>query len=92
MSDERRENDVSADRIEGGRPRPDLRAVPGGKRRPESAEAPGDRDEITAEAPDAGAVRPAKVAEARIKILNDYYSRRDIQRRLAERLVLELGA
>lgn len=37
-------------------------------------------------------IRPEKVAEARLKILNGYYGRRDIQRKLAERLLVELGA
>jgi hypothetical protein len=35
-------------------------------------------------------VRPEKVAAARLKILNDYYSREEIQRRLAEQLAIEL--
>jgi hypothetical protein len=36
--------------------------------------------------------RAQKVAEARIKILNGYYARSDVQRELAERLIFELGA
>jgi hypothetical protein len=60
--------------------------------RPEPA-APHDRLELGGEdGSDEVAVRPTKIAEARLKILNDYYSRRDIQLVLAERLILELGA
>jgi len=41
---------------------------------------------------EAEGIRQAKIAEVRIKILNGYYARRDIQTQLAERLILELGA
>lgn len=72
---------------------PRLRAVEGKKRDQSAEETPRDRVEIGADEHDGEAdVRPAKVAEARIKIMNDYYSRRDIQLELAERLILELGA
>lgn len=47
----------------------------------------GEDDEASSEAS-----RAHKVAEARIKILNGYYSRSDVQKELAERLIFELGA
>jgi hypothetical protein len=49
--------------------------------------------EISHDEPRDGAdgIRKGKVSEARLKILNGYYERRDIQLRLAERLILELS-
>lgn len=82
---------------------PRLVEVPGGRsvrgRTPERDDVdPADAPDLQAtdggDAVDAAAdpeVRPEKVAEARLKILNGYYGRRDIQRKLAERLILELG-
>jgi len=57
----------------------------------EELEAGGGADVHGADEPGDPEVRPEKVAEARLKILNGYYGRRDIQRKLAERLILELG-
>lgn len=71
-------------RNQDGRTPPKLEAIPGGKSNSHGTvpDPVADDDEI----------RAAKVAEARIKILNGYYARGDVQKQLAERLIYALGS
>ena len=69
---------------------PNLRVIRGGKRCEGKGDCRSDRVQISGDEAADDPVRPGKVAEARLKILNGYYARRDIQMRLAERLILEL--
>ena len=57
---------------------PPLTAIPGGL----------DPDDMPVEE---GDLRASKVAEARLKILNGYYARADVQKELCERLIYALG-
>jgi hypothetical protein len=91
-SAEREGRHVGIERVDGRGRVPELEAVRGPRVERESPAEPSDALDLGGDAAhDEIVVRPAKVAEARLKILNDYYSRRDIQLALAERLMLELG-
>ncbi len=80
---------MGIERIRPGAAPPKLEAVAGRETKRPASAPPEDRVDLgTPEAPDG--VRWAKVSEARLKIMNGYYARRDIQMRLAERLILEL--